>query len=153
MKGITIAVFSHFIGHPATKDELRSITDDQIAAIYKRNYWDVVRGDEMPTPIDYMVFDFAVNAGNNRCGKTLQHAVGVPPDGIIGPMTLAAVNAANPHALIDKFSQSKCDFYVQLRNFATFGRGWMNRVEHVKANALAMLADGFGDVVAGIDRA
>ncbi len=140
MKGVTIAVFSQFIGHAATKGELHAITDEQLQAIYKRNYWDQVRGDDLPLPIDYMAFDFGVNAGNNRAAKTLQKAVGLPPDGIIGPVTLAAVKAADARKLADDFSQAKCDFYKQLRNFPTFGRGWLSRVAKVHDSAIALLA-------------
>jgi lysozyme family protein len=85
------------------------------------------------------VFDFAVNAGPGRSAKILQTAVGVPADGAIGPITLAAVNAQDPVELIEKFSQAKEDFYRSLNTFETFGKGWLNRVSAVKIKASSML--------------
>jgi lysozyme family protein len=81
-----------------------------------------------------------VNAGCGRSTKILQTAVGVPADGGIGPITLAAVRAQDPAELIEKFSQAKEDFYRSLNTFDTFGRGWLNRVAAVKVKASAMLA-------------
>jgi lysozyme family protein len=90
--------------------------------------------------LDYLMFDFAVNAGAGRAIKTLQTAVGVTPDGGFGPMTMAAVQAVDPNELIERFSQAKEDFYRSLTTFATFGKGWLNRVADVKVKASAMLA-------------
>jgi hypothetical protein len=85
-------------------------------------------------------FDFGVNAGPGRAIKVMQSAVGVTPDGGFGPMTLAAVQAIDPVELIEKFSQAKEDFYRSLGTFATFGKGWLNRVADVKVKANSMLA-------------
>jgi len=93
----------------------------------------------MPSGIDYLVFDFAVNAGPGRSAKILQTALGVPADGGIGPVTLAAVNAQEPEVLIEKFSQGKEDFYRSLNTFETFGKGWLNRVAAVKVKASALV--------------
>jgi len=83
--------------------------------------------------------DFAVNAGPGRSAKILQTAVGVPADGGIGPVTLAAVKAQDPVELIQKFSDAKEDFYRSLNTFETFGKGWLNRVAAVKIKASSML--------------
>jgi lysozyme family protein len=93
----------------------------------------------LPSGIDYLVFDFAVNAGCGRSAKILQAAVGATPDGGIGPMTLAAVNALDGDELIERFSQGKEDFYRSLNTFETFGKGWLNRVAAVKVKATSLL--------------
>jgi lysozyme family protein len=69
----------------------------------------------------------------------LQSAIGVTPDGGIGPITLAAVKALNPDELIEKFSQAKEDFYRGLDNFDVYGKGWLTRVAQVKVKANSML--------------
>ena len=98
-----------------------------------------MRGDELPAGISYLLFDFAVNAGVGRSIKTLQSAIGVTSDGGFGPMTMAAVQAIDPKELIERFSQAKEDFYRSLQTFATFGRGWLNRVADVKLKATSMI--------------
>jgi hypothetical protein len=54
-------------------------------------------------------------------------------------MTMAAVQAIDPKELIERFSQAKEDFYRSLPTFATFGRGWLNRVADVKLKATSMI--------------
>jgi lysozyme family protein len=138
--GVTKATWENWIGRQSDEAEMRGLTPEKVEPLYKKKYWDAVRGDELPAGISYLLFDFAVNAGVGRSIKTLQNAVGVTPDGGFGPMTMAAVQAVDPVDLIERFSQAKEDFYRSLTTFATFGKGWLNRVADVKVKASAMLA-------------
>jgi lysozyme family protein len=118
---------------------MRSLTPEMVEPLYKRKFWDACKCDDMPSGIDYLVFDFAVNAGVGRSAKILQTAVGVTPDGGIGPITLAAVKAQDPAELVQKFSDAKEAFYRSLNTFETFGKGWLNRVAAVKIKANTLL--------------
>jgi len=138
--GVTKATWENWVGRESDEAEMRGLTPEKVEPLYKKKYFDAVRGDELPMGLDYLMFDFAVNAGAGRAIKTLQTAVGVTPDGGFGPMTMAAVQAVDPVDLIERFSQAKEDFYRSLTTFATFGKGWLNRVADVKVKASAMLA-------------
>jgi len=138
--GVTKATWENWVGRESDEAEMRGLTPEKVEPLYKKKYFDAVRGDELPVGLDYLMFDFAVNAGAGRAIKTLQTAVGVTPDGGFGPMTMAAVQAVDPVDLIERFSQAKEDFYRSLTTFATFGKGWLNRVADVKVKASAMLA-------------
>ena len=138
--GVTKATWENWVGRESDEAEMRGLTPEKVEPMYKKKFWDAVRGDELPMGLDYLMFDFAVNAGAGRAIKTLQTAVGVTPDGGFGPMTMAAVQAVDPVELIERFSQAKEDFYRSLTTFATFGKGWLNRVADVKVKASAMLA-------------
>lgn len=138
--GVTKRVWEQWVGRESNEKEMRSLTPAMVEPLYKRKYWDACKCDDLPEGLDYLVFDFAVNAGPGRSIKTLQTAVGTTPDGIIGPKTLAAVRAIDPHELIEKFSVAKTEFYESLPTFPTFGRGWLNRVADVKVKASNMLA-------------
>ena len=137
--GVTKRVWEEWVGRESNETEMRSLTSEMVEPLYKRKFWDACKCDELPSGIDYLVFDFAVNAGVGRSAKILQTAVGVTPDGGIGPMTLAAVNAIPEAELVEKFSQAKEDFYRSLNTFETFGKGWLNRVAAVKIKATSML--------------
>jgi len=137
--GVTKATWENWVGRPSDGAEMRSLTPEKVEPLYKKKYFDAVRGDELPVGLDYLLFDFAVNAGSGRAIKTLQSAVGVTPDGGFGPMTMAAVQAIDPKELIERFSQAKENFYRSLATFATFGRGWLNRVADVKLKATSMI--------------
>ena len=138
--GVTKATWENWVGRESDEAEMRGLTPEKVEPMYKKKFWDAVRSDELPVGLDYLMFDFAVNAGAGRAIKTLQTAVGVTPDGGFGPMTMAAVQATDPVELIERFSQAKEDFYRSLTTFATFGKGWLNRVADVKVKASAMLA-------------
>ena len=138
--GVTKATWESWVGREVDEAEMRGLTADKVEPLYKERYFDAVRGDELPMGLDYLMFDFAVNAGAGRAIKTLQAAVGVTPDGGFGPITMAAVQAVDPVELIERFSQAKEDFYRSLTTFSTFGKGWLNRVADVKVKASAMLA-------------
>ena len=138
--GVTQRVWEEWVGRESNEKEMRSLTPEMVEPLYKRKFWDACKCDELPSGIDYLVFDFAVNAGCGRSAKVLQTAVGVTPDGGIGPLTLAAVKAIPESELIEKFSQAKENFYRSLNTFETFGKGWLNRVAAVKGKATSMLA-------------
>jgi lysozyme family protein len=139
MLGVTQYNWEQHVGHQVTHDQMRKLTPADVEPLYKKKYWDVVRADELPSGIDYLVFDMGVNAGPGRSIKLLQTAVGVTPDGGFGPMTMAAVQAADPVKLIEKFSQEKEAFYRGLEKFTVYGEGWLNRVAAVKLKASSML--------------
>lgn len=141
-RGITLEVFRAWRKNPhATKDELRRLTEDEAREIYQERYWQPMRASELPHGVDLMVFDHGVNSGNNRSIRILQEVLGVTVDGVIGPQTIAAANAADPKELIDKLRARHESFYRSLKTFGTFGRGWLNRLDARHKEAHAILAE------------
>ncbi|ESW82861.1 glycoside hydrolase family 108 protein [Mesorhizobium sp. M1060] len=140
MKGVTLANFRRYVKADATKDDLRHITDAQVATVYRRFYWDAAAGAELPGGVDYAVFDFAVNSGPGRAAKYLQAAVGTAQDGRIGPPTLKAVGARPPGAVIDDLCDARLAFLRRLPTWPVFGKGWSDRIRSVRSQALLMLA-------------
>jgi lysozyme family protein len=119
---------------------VRTIKRDEAQRIYRSEYWDVVRADELPAGVDYMVFDGAVNSGPARSVKWLQQALGVKIDGAIGPVTIAAAAKADAATLIKAMQSIRMAFLRAHEDWPHFGRGWTNRVDSVVKDALAMVA-------------
>lgn len=138
MKGVTIATFRRYIDPKATKDDLRHITDAQLAKVYREQYWNAVGGDQLPDGVDYATFDFAVNSGPGRAARYLQSVVGAPMDGAIGPATLDAVAKMPASAIIDRLCDARLAFLKSLGTWGTFGKGWSARVASVRKDALLM---------------
>lgn len=138
--GCTKATWEKWIGRPCTVDEIKALTPEGVGPLYKQKYWDKVQGDDLPTGVDYCVFDTAINSGPGRAAKFLQEAVGVTADGAIGPMTLAAVRDADPRQVIEAYSAARLTFLQELPTWATFGRGWGRRVTDVRRQALLLLS-------------
>lgn len=137
MKGVTLANFRRYVKPGATKADLRRITDEQIAVVYRRYYWDAVLGAELPSGVDYAVFDFAVNSGPYRAATYLQRIVGAKQDGKIGPATLKAVRARKPEYVAAQLCDARLAFVRGLRTWPVFGKGWSTRIANVRRTALA----------------
>lgn len=108
--------------------DIRNLTKEQAKDIYKRDYWDKIKGDLLPAGISTLVFDSAVNQGTLRATMFLQKALGVEADGIIGPRTVAAASRANLRDFAVKFGAERALHYAKLPTFPIFGRGWMRRL-------------------------
>ena len=134
--GVTKAVWDEWIGRESSEDEMRNLKPEDVAPLYKKMYWDRVKGDDLPSGVNYCVFDASVNSGTGRAAKWLQEAVGAVPDGAIGPNTLAKVKAHNPDSLVNAYCDVRLNFLKSLKTFDTFGKGWSRRVEGVRQAAL-----------------
>ena len=137
--GVTRNAWEEYIGHPAKESAMRNLTVEQIIPFYKRKYWNAVKADNLPSGVNYAVFDAAVNSGPGRAAKWLQEAVGAFPDGAIGPKTLEAVNAMSPADVINAMCDTRQKFLEDLQTFKIFGKGWTRRVSEVREVALNMI--------------
>lgn len=135
-KGITHRTYAAYqarIG--ATPSDVKHITDTEVAAIYKQQYWAAIMGDDLPSGLDYAVFDFAVNSGPSRAAKFLQRILGVADDGHIGMQTLKAIAARDVDGLIKSICANRLAWLRKLRHWPTFGKGWGRRVADVEMKA------------------
>ena len=137
--GVTKRVYQE---HGGTKD-MKDLLVEDVAPIYKKGYWDKMKGDDLPGGLDLCVFDFGVNAGPGRAAKFLQSMIGTTVDGGIGPNTLAKVEEYvrenGEHETVKKYQEMRQKYYEQLSTFATFGRGWTRRVEETTKLALDII--------------
>jgi lysozyme family protein len=104
-------------------------------AIYKIQYWDAIRGDDLPSGIDAAVYDYAVNSGPSRAARELQAVLGVTQDGVIGILTLEAAMRASPFVVIKALCERRLAFMRRARHsktkkllWPTFSVGWTRRV-------------------------
>jgi lysozyme family protein len=139
--GVTARVWEEWVRHPVDEKQMRALTPETVAPLYRKKYWDACRADDLVSGVDYCVFDVAVNSGSGRAIKFLQSCAGVTPDGGFGPATLAAVKEAekDPQQLIELYCTKRLEFLQSLKTFETFGKGWSRRVNEVKETALNML--------------
>ncbi|MBR0962207.1 glycoside hydrolase family 108 protein [Bradyrhizobium japonicum] len=102
--------------------------------IYRLQYWDAVRGDELPAGLDLVMFDSGVNSGPPRAIMWLQRALRMNDcDGHLGQATLAAINNHPDHdALIAELLSRRLGMLQHLDTWEDFGRGWSKRIANVK---------------------
>lgn len=124
--------------HGLPMQSVRLITPAEIETIYRGDYWNACRCDELPGGVDYATFDFSVNSGVSRAIHYLQQAAGADSDGTIGPATLAACSVLPPRMLIEKLCDERHAYLEHLSTFGHFGTGWTERVIEVERQAKAM---------------
>ena len=111
--------------------DIRNLSFDDAAKIFKTDYWDLVKGDQLPSPLNIYVADAAYNMGPGTAMKILQRALGnVAVDGRWGPRTQAAVvrYGTDVSYICRIFNQVRLRHYMGVRGFDTTGAAWYNRV-------------------------
>lgn len=123
------------------KSEVRTLKKPEVSAIYRALYWDRCRGALLTSGLDHAVFDYAVNSGSSRAVRHLQGLVGAKADGVLGTLTLKAIqrkiNIIGVRELINALCDRRLGFLRRLSTYTTFGRGWRRRVEEVRRLALS----------------
>lgn len=149
--GITLRVYIAYrkrIGKPlgdmqtVQVEALKRITKDEVRHIYRDQYWNRINGNALPLGLALSVFDMAVNSGVSRAVKMLQRILGVDDDGIIGMMTLQAVQSEGEFNLIQCYNDERMEFLKRLSNWDAFGKGWTRRVEETRAQSIAWAGKG-----------
>ena len=107
---------------------MRDLSQGFAMGLYRAKYWDTIRAEELPESVRFEAFDLAVNAGPTQAVKLLQRAAGTAEDGILGPVTLGALRAADGTRLLRRLQAYRLKFYTSLKTFNAFGAGWVNRV-------------------------
>lgn len=108
-----------------------ALTLDDAISLYQRDYWHPIHGDVFPDGLALLLLDSAVNQGPVTAVTLLQQALcrsrTVTVDGLSGPQTEYAANAAMPRILTD-FAAERALRYEFNRHEAIFGRGWYRRL-------------------------
>lgn len=116
--------------------DVANLAEKQAVELYRRE-WADCRADRLEWPLALAHFDSAVNVGPGQAARFLQRAVGEDADGVIGPKTLRAVQAACDDRGAKSVALAVClqrnQFYRSLVErkpvFGKFLRGWLRRVE------------------------
>lgn len=138
-KGVTQRVYDAYRrGKGLGAQSVQQISMKEVADIYDRQYWDAVKGDDLPAGIDYVLFDGAVNSGPKQSIIWLQRSLGPAykgrVDGTMGLTTVAAVKSVNDlDALVDRICDQRLNFMRHLSTWPVFGRGWSARVAEVRS--------------------
>jgi len=108
--------------------DIANLTRDQAISLYKRDFWDSLKLDDLPLGVSYQMLDFAVNSGISPCVRAIQRSVGTVPDGIIGEHTLAAIKSTDAHDIVMRFLAERLEWMSGCKNWPDAGRGWVRRI-------------------------
>ena len=117
------------------QEDICSMTLDRAKEIYKRDYWDKCKCDQLPDCLSVAVFDYAVNSPMKTAIKKLQKALGVTEDGIIGNQTIGAANRIDPKKTLEIYKQLRLkyidDIIRRTPKKEKYRKGWLNRIRKV----------------------
>lgn len=136
-KGVTALVYNAYrtrLSLPVRSVKL--IEDDEVAAIYIKGYWNPCKCNMLPSPLNLLVFDMAVNSGTLKAIKTLQGCLSVEVDGIIGAHTLQAIKDSDLSDLCERLLDARDDFYMNIikarPSQSVFLKGWLSRTNQLR---------------------
>lgn len=118
-------------------EDIRNLTMARAQELYRHDYWNPIRGDQLPVPLAICLFDMAVNSGVSQAVRTLQKAIDVPIDGVLGPGTLGKALSLPTEILVAYMQAERLMYLVSLPTFTNFGRGWIRRVLSTAIEACA----------------
>lgn len=136
-KGVTLKTYKLYCRrkglHTPTVDDLKRLSDSEFTEILKDMYWDVCKADRIESQsVANAIVDWAWNSGTATAIKAVQRAVGVEDDGIVGPVTLSAINTMSPLPLFGRIKQARIAYINRICETRPankkFYKGWMNRI-------------------------
>ena len=152
--GVTLNTYTTYCrkkGYPKpTVERLKQLSEAEWQEIMRTMYWDVIKGDDIQSQsVALAIYDWAVHSGPATAVKHVQRILGVKSDGIVGPITLAAINSFSPLPLFGQIQQSRLKFLeslcavtyleldencssVQREKNRKFLNGWVRRVRSIQ---------------------
>ena len=132
-KGVTLNTFRSVYGRAKTINDLKHMTDNEWRHIFKSLYWNKCKADDIADQsIANLLVDWAYNSGTSLAIRHIQRIVGVNADGIMGNITLSAINKRSPLPLFGALKQDRIAFLNTTAQKnprkKKFLKGWLNRV-------------------------
>jgi lysozyme family protein len=108
--------------------DIPALSREGAIGVYWKDFWMPLQGDKLPPRLAICVFDCAVNQGVETAVKLLQAALQIHTDGVMGPVTVAAVRTLEQDTAIVVFLARRALRYAQSKQLVTYGAGWMGRL-------------------------
>ena len=109
-------------------EDIAGMTLERAKVIYARDYWGPAGCDALPDAAKLQVFDMAVNSGVRTAIQAMQRAIGTAPDGVLGPLTLQAIQSIPASRFVARFNGQRLAMMADLPTWPAFGRGWARRI-------------------------
>lgn len=118
------------------RKDVFKISQQEAIQIYKKNYWDIIKGSQLPHDIAQAILSMALTDGPQDAIKHTQKILGIPPTGAMGPITMKAIWTASKQKGTKRLTNYIVDKQIQRyqsdEQASTYGRGWTNRAESLR---------------------
>jgi lysozyme family protein len=116
---------------------IKNLTLNQAKTIYKRDFWDKQQYNNIDNiNIAAKIFDLSVNIGVSKANILIQRAlrsvgINVSRDGILGIVTLSAINKTSSTELLAALKSEAAGYYRSIvasnKKNSKFLKGWLKR--------------------------
>ena len=110
------------------KLNIAKLSREDAKKIYKKDFWNVIKGDSLPDAIAFQLMDFAINSGPETAIRYFQRALGVADDGHFGPVSREAMTKTTQTDMVMRLNAERLDFMTRLSNWSDASRGWARRI-------------------------
>jgi|SRR6185312_13743402 len=110
------------------KLNIAKLSREDAKKIYKKDFWNVIKGDSLPDAIAFQLMDFAINSGPETAIRYFQRALGVADDGHFGPISREAMTKTTQTDMILRLNAERLDYMTRLSNWSNASRGWARRI-------------------------
>lgn len=121
------------------KGSMRALPIEVAEDIYRMDYWDAVKLDDVAEDrplFAIAIFDAAVNLGPLQARKLAQKSAGTTADGIWGPLTRKAFRDRSDTVLVEMMCFYRRQYYKDLAGrkpaMQKFLKGWLRRVDDLQ---------------------
>ena len=136
-KGVTFKTYKLYkkkrgLPEPSLGDLMR-LSDEEFEDILKTMYWNACKADFIESQsVANAIVDWAWHSGTATAVKEIQKVLNVTADGVIGNVTLAAINSRSPLPLFGAIQQARIAYLERICNARPanqkFMKGWLRRV-------------------------
>lgn len=137
--GVTRHVWERWVGREVPESEMRALTPELVTPMFKATLWDAIGGGELPSGVDVVVFDLAVNSGPRYAVQVLQKLLGAELGGLVNPDMLSRASSADPSKLISDYTEERLAYLRMIPDWITSEEDRTKRVAAVKAVAESLV--------------
>ena len=119
--GISAPVLKVFLGREPSAADSQNLTYDQAVSIYKANYWNPIKGDQIDDQdVANILYDASVNSGVGAAQKFAKDSLGTTTYNVVD------VNNANAKKLFNDIGAARVAKYTSIGGYAL--PSWLNRL-------------------------
>lgn len=131
--GITLLTYQEIYPH-ATAADIEALTPETATAFYRDHWWNRYHfGQIDDQTLANKIFDLSVNDGPGTAIMWLQRSSSVNHDGILGPITAAAVNKLDSGLVLMRVRALAGEHYLELGKLSEENArevpGWLARLD------------------------
>lgn len=136
--GITQRTYNDWLKQNKLKSsDVFKISKERALKIYKKQFWGVIKGDQLPHNVAKAIMSMALTDGPQDSVRFIQRLLNIEQTGFMGPKTLAAIWSKckkDDKMFTKQILDAQIKRYKSDEQADIYGKGWTNRADLVAEN-------------------